>query len=270
VNSMNFGVKFLESLGETLTAISLREKLRKIDLDMNGKMALLEYLAFKYNVTIIEIVDSPQGDNSKELAIAQDKLTAAQNSLDEVQKKIADVSKAAQELATKEAALEKQKQELTKAEDELKVAVEDLRAQEQSYKQKIADLEKKSADTGLSQVQRSKAAAELAQTKQEDPMPLRKAKITQEAALRRVEKERKAVETAKENAKTAREALEKQRAELETVENECRQKLQEAEEFLEDVKKKGGNAEGAIWWLSRELTEQKKYMPKSKGGIDKK
>jgi len=101
-------------------------------------------------------------------------------------------------------------------------------------------------------------------------MPLRKAKITQEAALRKVEKERKAVEAAKESAKMAREQLEKQKAELEVAENDCRQKLQEAEEFLEDVKKKGGSAEGAIWWMSRELTEQKKYLPKSKGGIEKK
>ncbi len=37
---------------------------------------------------------------------------------------------------------------------------------------------------------------ELAQLKQEDPLPLRKAKVTQEAALRKVEKERKAAEAA--------------------------------------------------------------------------
>ncbi len=40
--------KFLESLGETLTVVALRERLRKIDLNCDGKMALLEYLAFKY------------------------------------------------------------------------------------------------------------------------------------------------------------------------------------------------------------------------------
>lgn len=39
---------------------------------------------------------------------------------------------------------------------------------------------------GTSQVAKSKAAAELAQAKQEDPLPLRKAKITQEAALKKV------------------------------------------------------------------------------------
>lgn len=52
--------KFLESLGETLTVIKLREKLRQIDVDANGKMALLEYLLFKYNKTVPETVNSPQ------------------------------------------------------------------------------------------------------------------------------------------------------------------------------------------------------------------
>jgi hypothetical protein len=32
--------KFLESLGETLTVIQLREKLRKIDQDVNGTLSL--------------------------------------------------------------------------------------------------------------------------------------------------------------------------------------------------------------------------------------
>lgn len=59
--------KFLESQGETLTVVALREKLRKIDLDANGKMALLEYLAFKYNKTVQQVIDSPQGDNSAEV-----------------------------------------------------------------------------------------------------------------------------------------------------------------------------------------------------------
>jgi hypothetical protein len=59
--------KFLESLGETLTVVALREKLRKIDLDANGKMALLEYLAYKYSKTVEAVVDSPQGDNSGEV-----------------------------------------------------------------------------------------------------------------------------------------------------------------------------------------------------------
>jgi len=262
--------KFLESWGETLTVIQLRERLKKIDLDANGKMALLEYLMFRYSKGIPEVCDCPQGDNSKELAEAQNKLNIAQNALDDAQKQLQEVQTAKAETAEKERQLEAKEKELRGAEAELKAAVDDLKKQEDDFAAKLADLDRKSKDASASQVNRSKAAAELAQLKQENPMPLRKAKITQEAALRKVEKQRKETEAAKEAARAARMDLEKKEVELSKAEEAARARLQEAEEFLNDVKKKGGNAEGAIWWLSRELTEKKKYLPKAKGGIDKK
>ncbi len=61
--------KFLEFLGETLTVVALREKLRKIDVDANGKMALLEYLMFKYEKSIPEVVNAPQGGNQEEVIV---------------------------------------------------------------------------------------------------------------------------------------------------------------------------------------------------------
>jgi len=42
----------------------------------------------------------------------------------------------------------------------------------------------------------------------------------------------------------------------------------EAEAYLEEAKK--SFPRGQIWWFDRELTEKKKYLPKAKGGIDKK
>jgi hypothetical protein len=41
--------KFLESLGESLTVVEMRERLRKIDLDFNKRVALIEYLTVRYN-----------------------------------------------------------------------------------------------------------------------------------------------------------------------------------------------------------------------------
>jgi CRISPR/Cas system-associated protein Cas5 (RAMP superfamily) len=61
----------------------------------------------------------------------------------------------------------------------LRKAVEDLKAQEENYANSIRTLEQRSQDPAASTVSRNKAAAELSQLKQEDPMPLRKAKITQ-------------------------------------------------------------------------------------------
>jgi len=40
--------------------------------------------------------------------------------------------------------------------------------------------------------------------------------------------------------------------------------MEEAENYLKEVKKKGGVALGSIWWLERELTEAKKYLPQRK------
>jgi len=139
---------------------------------------------------------------------------------------------------------------LEKSEAELRVAVEDLRKQEEEYNTKVATLKEKSTDPSASTVSKSKAAAELAQLLSEDPLPLRKAKITQGAALRKVEKERGIAEEA---AKRVEESV-----------RETELKLKEAAEYLEAVKNQGGSAQGAIWWMERELKEAQRYLPKKK------
>jgi len=50
--------------------------------------------------------------------------------------------------------------------------------------------------------------------------------------------------------------------------DEARRRLEEAEAYLEEAKKR--LPEGQIWWLDRELQERRKYLPKAKGGTDKK
>jgi hypothetical protein len=89
-------------------------------------------------------------------------------------------------------------------------------------------LEAKTKDPNASTVAKSKAANELAQLKGEDPLPLRKAKITQEAALRKVEKERK-------------------KAEEET--RKLEEAFNQAQEYLEQVRRKGGAPLGAMWYV---------------------
>merc|ERR1712137_989270 len=121
------------------------------------------------------------------------------------------------------------------AKAELEAALQELHAEEEAYNKKKADLEKKSQEGGV--VSRNKAANELAQLLAEDPLPLRRAKITMEAAVKKAER-------------TAAVA--------------------EAEKYLNEVKSKPGSAAGALWWIDRELHEQKKYLPTSKGGIAKK
>jgi len=326
--------KFLESLGETLTVIKLREELRRIDLDANGKMALLEYLCFRYGKTVQAVIDSPQGDNTEEINEASAKLQAVQDALMEVSRQLEEQKQVENELKqtlqSQKQALENQRREeaaqkkvveelkvaetaqkkaledqraaedvVRNAEADLRKAVDDLKAQEDSYKQQVDSLTAKSQDSSASQVSRSKAANELAQLKQEDPLPLRKAKLTQEAALRKVEKERKAQEIAtakveektrevegkRKDAEEAARQLEETRLELERITAELEEKkreveakrlevenavqetetrCREAEEYLEQVKKKGGVSFGAIWFMEREIKEAQKYLPKRK------
>jgi len=38
--------------------------------------------------------------------------------------------------------------------------------------------------------------------------------------------------------------------------------MKEAEDYLKEVMSRPTVAHGQVWWLERELTEAKKYMPK--------
>jgi len=122
-----------------------------------------------------------------------------------------------------------------------------LRQQEEDYKNKCEALEAKSKDSSASLVQKNKAANELAQLKGENPLPLRKAKITAEAAGR---------------------ALERAIKELEQAYRDLEAKMVEAQEQLERLKAKPGGGKGAIWMLQRELFEVDNRLPKAKQRFD--
>jgi len=214
--------KFLETLGETMTVIEMREKFRKIDADFNKRMSLLEYIMFRYNIEPHAMVTAPQGGD-------QEKINQAQAMVDTAQKAV-DAMNAALAAAVA-------------AENENKAALEELRAQEKAFEDKKAALEKTKNDMSIGVVKRNKASNELDQMMSEDPLPLRRAKINQAAALKKSERATKAAETAVKNAET---------------------KLQEALDFLQRAKQSGGVARGAIWWMERELTEKKKYLPASR------
>jgi len=52
--------KFLENYGETLTALELRNAMRKIDINHDNRMCLLEYLLFRYEQAVQELLNRPQ------------------------------------------------------------------------------------------------------------------------------------------------------------------------------------------------------------------
>jgi membrane protein involved in colicin uptake len=95
----------------------------------------------------------------------------------------------------------------------------------------------------------------LAQHLGEDPLPLRRAKITNEAAVKKAER----------TAKAAAEA----RAAAEAAMVDAAKKVDEAEKYLKEVSSRPGSAAGALWWIERELHEARAYLPTAKGGYKK-
>lgn len=89
-------------------------------------------------------------------------------------------------------------------------------------------------------MQKNKAKNELAQHLSSDPLPLRKAKITQEAAVKKTERAAQAAEAAAQEAAHAKAAAE-------AAVEEARQRVEEAEAYLE--KAKNSLPHGGVWWM---------------------
>jgi len=243
---------FLEQNQETLTVLQLREHLRTVGIEKVKLIPLIHFFIFRYRVDWHKLVNAPQGN--------QEEINKAQRLLEAVQATFADAKAKEQEAIAREAEAHARAEESRAAQQELEAALAELQAQEHAYNSRTEDLKRKSEEGSV--VQRNKAKNELAQHLAEDPLPLRRAKITQEAAVKKADRATKAAEEAAAAAARAREAAEEAVAEAE-------RKVGEAEAYLEEVKRKAGDGQGALWWIDRELHEAKAYMPTSKGGYKK-
>jgi len=314
--------RFLEKNQETKTVKELREQLKEIDLNFDKRIALIEYLLFRYKKSVNDFISRPQGDNSKEIEKAQQMIDEVQEALDraissakeaksramEASRTAKEAERTAQEASSRQAeatrtsteATEKANEATSKANDALQAeneqreALAEVQAQEDSRNNRTADLTQKSEDESLGLVARNRAKNELAQHLSEDSLPLRRAKITLEAATKKATKSRLVADAAKDLAVQAKQEADNAKAKADQAKNEAdrakaeadhakveadnaavaaeqavqetEQKLQEAQDYLEEVKSKSGNGLGSVWWLERQLEEKKKYMPKNKGG----
>jgi len=127
--------RFLEKVGETKRVVELREQLKAIDYDFNKRVSLVEYVLFRYNKTVKDFVDRPQGDNSAEIAKANAMLEAVQKALDEA-------SQAATASATAADAARKRSDESAAAEAEVRAALADVESQQQARDSKTETLKK--------------------------------------------------------------------------------------------------------------------------------
>jgi len=333
---------FLEKFDETLTVRDMRDKLRSTGAigpnERPKTVPLTHYLLYKYNADWRVLVDeSRQGSNKEEMAKAEKLVTEVQAAFRESEEKAALARKAFNDAQAAEASAKRSEQAAKEreasanasaaqakeqeakakadavvakeaeqaavaAQQELEAALAEVKAQEDAYNQKKADLERKSEEGGV--VSRNKAKAELAQHLAEDPLPLRRAKITSEAAVKKAEKAtqiaadsraaaeasaqaatkaralaeedaaaasaaRQAATKSREAAEAAARASAQAKAAADAALDDAARQLQEAEAYLAEVKSRPGQAFGQLWWIDRQLHEQRKYLPTAKGGIAK-
>jgi len=303
--------RLLEAFDETMTVREMRTYLRQHGAigDRVKNVPLTHWWIAKYKADWNQLVNASQGGNEKEIQEAQRLLEEVQAAVNEASARATDAANrlrealaaeaaaktAAEEAIQSEAAAHARKEELAAkeaeleaAQAELEAALAELKAQEDAYNTKTAELTKKSEEGGV--VSRNRAKNELAQHLAEDPLPLRRAKITQEAAVKKTDRARNAVAAARVDAEAAAEQASKDRAAAEQAAADAaaaraaseqakiaadaslqaaQAKLAEAEAYLEEVKSRPGCAHGQVWWIERELFEAKKYMPTSKGGVAK-
>lgn len=267
--------KYLESLGKTMSVVEFRQEFKKIDQNSDKSMGLAEYLLWEYKFTVEELMKRPQGGESGEILKAQAMLAevesrfkAAQTALEQAAKTEAEALKTKETATASANEATKTAEAAASAAAEQQAAVDALKDQENAYAAKTSELTTKAEAGGVSGM---RAKNELAQHLGEDPLPLRKAKLSAEAAAKKTDKANNAAQAAKEAAERDREAAEKaanaaekDRLDAENAVKEGERALAEAEAYLEEQKAKGtGETHGTFWWMDRELAERKKYMPKS-------
>lgn len=293
----------LEKLGQTMTVLALRKRLKELDIDNNKRMAISEFLLDHYKKVPEVLVKSPQGTvDPAELNAAQQACEDAGNAMSQA---AADADAAAEALsASKKAAADAAETEeeavaaadaaasalqqsesaeatVRAAEAELQAAIDEITALEQANADKIAKCQAV-IDSDASVVKKGRAKQDMEAVLAEDPLPLRKAKITQGAALKKVTKARKIAEqetaksaaakrasddaaaaaaAAKVAAEEAAVAAAEAKTQADAAKVAAEEALAAAEQALQDLRSKGtGNPMGRLWWMERVLAEKKKFM----------
>merc|ERR1711907_337345 len=228
--------RFLEHFNEPMTVREMRDSLRSggaIEGNMR-QVPVTHIIVFKFKLDWRELVNRSIANQAE--------LAKAQKMLEEVQSAFKEAEARANEARALEAPFKA-------AQEEVESALAEVKKQEDEYQGKINDCTRRSEQGGV--VQRNKAKAELAQLQAEDPLPLSRAKITLEAAQKRAEK--------------ARAPFAEARAKAEAAMDEASRRVDEAQAYLDEIKNQPGQPYGSIWWVDRELHEQKKYLPTSRG-----
>merc|ERR1712137_1082970 len=259
---------FLEKFDETLTVRAMREKLRSTgalgETERPKVVPLTHYLLYKYNADWKLLVDETrQGSNKEEMEKAEAMLREVQAAFADAQQKASTAKKAFLEAQSAEASAKS-----------AEAALAEVKAQEDAYNQKKAELERKSTEGGV--VSQNKAKAELAQHLAEDPLPLRRTKITQEAAVKKAERATKAAAEARTAAEQsaiasseARKAAEADAAAAAQARAEATRAREAAEAAARASEQAKAAADAALDAAAQRLQEAEDYLAEVKSRPDK-
>merc|ERR1712037_985939 len=143
-------------------------------------------------------------------------------------------------------------------EEEVRAGLALIKKEEAKKAAKILKFKKIYEDPSTSTVKKGKAFQQMKKVEGEDPLPLRKAKLEQQAKVR---KAKKASRIAGKRAKKATAAAEAAAAALKQAEAAFEQASETVQKLASSL---GGAGEGTLWWMDRELEEAAQYLPKSK------
>jgi len=290
--------RVLESVKFATTIAQLREFLDNAAqyTSINGssyegckRISLVEILVYRFNQNW-DVLIHCDGYNSKEIMEAQEKLEAAKKKMEEAialqKQSLADAEAAdeaeqlallSEEDATKAAATARDAEmKFTQAKEAAEKCLEVVRNQENLVASKRLELESIANDDTKGVVKRNRAKAELAVMNTEDPLPLRSARIQNEAAVKRSQKSMEisrnaavAAEETKLNSQMTRnlaiksknKALEAAKA-LDQVIPEAQQAFSELRIMLEEMIQKHRESKGLLFYIEREIQDAEQYLPK--------
>lgn len=285
----------LEQVKSPVTQVELREFLNKIDPERTRRTIALVDIIFCYfkidnweeltkedkkyfNQEALEKAKSSLKDAKSKLKQAVN--AKKKSSLEAAEAQLAMERASTEEEEAREAEKQARKLEQTFSQSKAKaeVSLQAVNDQEDEYQKKMKDLVCISDDDSNGIVKRSKAKVELTNLRNEDPLPLRTAKINNEAAVRKLKK-------SEENSKKAAiAAVNRQQSSIaaqsaaESAKNIATEAGKEAEEAIPIAKEafekvkvlvlelmsQGDVPYGSLFYIDKETVEAEKYIPKSK------
>lgn len=246
--------QLLEHFGEVKTATELRRELKTIDVDKNNRLCLTEYFLFKYGKTPTQVINAPQGEQTPAQIAALEACEAKLSQLS-VDLDIANDQEQKSAAALAESIEADKKMQI--AEAKVKAALEEVKAEEARYHKAMDKEQKVIDDPSAGIVALGRAKSNLKGLQEKDPLPLSRAKITQEAAVKKAKKSTRKAGKARSKAQAAAMAAAAAKRDVEAT-------LAETQALFAELKSQMGDgmANGKIWWMERTMKEIKKFMPR--------